>query len=235
MYRLEIRDDDGRSTVVPLERLAREEISIGRKEGNSIRLTERNVSRQHAKLVRRAGEVYIEDSSRYGTRMNGQRIHEPTVLANGDILLIGDYQLAFEIDPSMEMPATREAEGSPAASGDVTSLVSLDTVAAAEAAGDRKFPRLVAVSTQLAGTTYTIDSDEVVLGRTDDNDIVVDHRSVSKSHAKLTRSGDQWTVTDKGSANGIKVSGEEYKQTVLRKGDILRVFVFLRSAIQEFF
>ena len=163
MYRLEIRDDEGRSTVVPLERLAREEVTIGRKEGNSIRLTERNVSRRHAKLVRRDDDVYIEDTSRYGTRINGRRIAEPTALGHGDILLIGDYQLAFEVDEDVATAATADAKATPGGdAGDATSLVNLDKLAEAEAARDTTYPRLVATSTQLAGTTYELTSDEVV-------------------------------------------------------------------------
>ena len=219
MYRLEIRDDEGRSTVVPLERLTREEVTIGRKEGNSIRLTERNVSRQHAKLVRRETEVFIEDSSRYGTRINGRRINEPTALGHGDILLIGDYQLAFEVDQDAAMTATVDEPASQSAGGDSTALVNLDKFAESE----RAHPRLVATSTQLAGTTYELSSDEVVLGRTPDNDIVIDHRSVSKHHAKLTRAGEQWTVVDQGSANGLKINGEDYTQTTLRRGDVLEL------------
>ncbi|MDP6944356.1 MAG: FHA domain-containing protein, partial [Myxococcota bacterium] len=120
-------------------------------------------------------------------------------------------------------PDTGVEVGARAAEGAATALVRLDWSAGAAAASDRAHPRLVATSTQLAGTTYTITADEVVLGRTEDNDIVVDHRSISKHHAKLSRTGDQWTVTDQGSANGIKVGGEEYTQTVLRKGDVLEL------------
>ena len=47
MFKLTIEDDEGKTTVVPL---ARDEITIGRLEGNTIRLTERNVSRRHARL-----------------------------------------------------------------------------------------------------------------------------------------------------------------------------------------
>ena len=41
MFKLVIQDDEGKTTVVPL---IRDEITNGRKEGNTIRLTERNVS-----------------------------------------------------------------------------------------------------------------------------------------------------------------------------------------------
>ena len=38
-------------------------MTIGRKEGNTIRLTERNVSRRHAKLLKKNGAIEIEDSN----------------------------------------------------------------------------------------------------------------------------------------------------------------------------
>ena len=44
MWKLVIEDDEGKRTVVPL---TRDDYTIGRKEGNTIRLTERNVSRDH--------------------------------------------------------------------------------------------------------------------------------------------------------------------------------------------
>jgi len=47
LYKLIIEDDEGHTTVVPL---VKEEITIGRKEGNTIRLTERNVSYQVERL-----------------------------------------------------------------------------------------------------------------------------------------------------------------------------------------
>ncbi len=51
MWKLVIEDDEGKRTVVPL---SREQYSIGRKDGNTIRLTERNVSREHARIVKKA-------------------------------------------------------------------------------------------------------------------------------------------------------------------------------------
>ena len=58
MFKLSIEDDEGKTTVVPL---ARDEMTVGRLEGNTIRLTERNVSRKHARLSRQNGALFIED------------------------------------------------------------------------------------------------------------------------------------------------------------------------------
>src|SRR5688572_18750483 len=96
MYKLIIEDDEGKTTVVPL---IRDEITIGRKEGNTIRLTERNVSRRHAKLLRSNGSVYIEDLTSFnGTKVNGDKIAGRAPINEGDRIQIGDYQLALKLD-----------------------------------------------------------------------------------------------------------------------------------------
>src|SRR5260370_17608834 len=51
MWKLVIEDDEGKRTIV---QLTRAEYTIGRREGNVVRLTERNVSRQHARLYRKS-------------------------------------------------------------------------------------------------------------------------------------------------------------------------------------
>src|SRR3954464_5722237 len=87
-------DDEGRKTVVPL---VREEITIGRQDGNTIRLTERNVSRRHARLVKENGSLVIEDLGSYnGVRVNGEKITEKTKIKEGDLVEIGDYDLGIQ-------------------------------------------------------------------------------------------------------------------------------------------
>jgi len=93
VLKLIIEDDEGRKTVVPF---VREEITIGRQEGNTIRLTERNVSRRHARLVRQNGTVHVEDLGSYnGIRINGEKISGRMQLSDGDLVQIGDYDLAI--------------------------------------------------------------------------------------------------------------------------------------------
>ena len=94
MFKLTIEDDEGKTTVVPL---SREEMTIGRLDGNTIRLTERNISRKHARLVRQNGAIYIEDLASFtGVRVNGTRIAALTPLREGDEVQIGDYKLALK-------------------------------------------------------------------------------------------------------------------------------------------
>ena len=96
MFKLVIQDDEGKTTVVPL---IRDEITIGRKEGNTIRLTERNVSRRHARILRNNGEVQIEDLGSYnGIRVNNARIAERVSLRVSDQVQIGDYKLYLKAE-----------------------------------------------------------------------------------------------------------------------------------------
>jgi hypothetical protein len=98
MHQLIIEDDEGTRVVY---RLLRDEISLGRDEGNIIRLAERHVSRFHARLMQRQGRYVLEDlASQLGTTVNGTRIHEPTVLTDGDQVIIGEYRLAYVDRPT---------------------------------------------------------------------------------------------------------------------------------------
>ena len=96
MIKLIIEDDEGKTTVVPL---IRDEISIGRKEGNTIRLTERNVSRRHARLLKNNGTVFIEDLDSYnGIKVNGNKIAGRVAITEGDRIQIGDYVLGLKLE-----------------------------------------------------------------------------------------------------------------------------------------
>ena len=107
--KLIIEDDEGRKTVV---QLVRDEITIGRQDGNTIRLTERNVSRRHARLVKENGNVLIEDLGSYnGVRVNGEKITGRMRIKEGDLVEIGDYDLG--IQGKIDAPAMTPAAGSP--------------------------------------------------------------------------------------------------------------------------
>ncbi|WP_434421305.1 FHA domain-containing protein [Nannocystis pusilla] len=91
--RLIIEDEEGATTIVPL---GEEEITIGREPGNTIQLTEQNVSRQHARLTPGSEGWVIEDLDSYnGVRVNGVLIEGTVNLNEGDVVQIGDYHLAI--------------------------------------------------------------------------------------------------------------------------------------------
>lgn len=105
--KLIIEDDEGRRTVVPL---VRDRITIGRGPDNAIRLTDRNVSREHAVLLLRdGGRVAIEDRDSFnGIRLNGVRIQGASEIRPGDLVEIGDYGLSLIDDLTAPGPGGPE-------------------------------------------------------------------------------------------------------------------------------
>ncbi len=214
MYKLIIEDDEGKTTVVPL---IRDEITIGRKEGNTIRLTERNVSRRAAKITKKDDLIEVEDvASRYGVKRNGKKLDKKVPFREGDVVLIGDYRLSLQSDRKVQTPVSAGLQRDrPAAS------------AAAEPAQPVNLPparaaKLVVVSSNFAGREYPLTGAEMIIGRTE-GDIRIDHRSISRNHAKFVRDGAQYKVIDLNSANGVKVNGEEYRSVQLKRGDIVEL------------
>ena len=51
--------------------------------------------------------------------------------------------------------------------------------------------RMVVLTSDLAGQEFSLARASVVIGRTEENDIVINHRSISRHHAKIVREGDR--------------------------------------------
>lgn len=316
MLKLIIEDDEGRKTVVPF---VRDEITIGRQEGNTIRLTERNVSRRHARLMRQNGHVLVEDLGSYnGIKINGDRIAGQVKVNDGDLIQIGDYDLAVQHEtqeqynasnastqeliavpprppaasaaaqeraaraaaeqraqadtqatmpalPLVAPPAAQTADDDAAMSETALDETGLDETEPDEADPDdissaptplgaddhsrrqstavirmdqveasrprqvveidaTEAPRLVVLTTNYAGKEFSCVRSELRIGRTEDNDISLDHASLSRTHCKVVREDTgEWRVIDMHSANGLKVNGETYAQSPLKHGDTIEL------------
>jgi pSer/pThr/pTyr-binding forkhead associated (FHA) protein len=72
-----------------------EKMTIGRSPETDVFLDDVTVSREHATLVRRGGDWYLDDSgSLNGTYVNRQRVDSHR-LVDGDELQIGKFKLTF--------------------------------------------------------------------------------------------------------------------------------------------
>ena len=285
--KLIIEDDEGRRTVVPF---VRDELTIGRNEDSTVRLTEKNVSRKHGRFVREDSRYFIEDLGSFtGIRVNGEKIAGKRLVREGDLVQISEYDLSLQAAPeerapepgpaldeddepthvsaksaqaapaeapaaAVEPPAQKaeapavkaepparapepapkpdpalEAEAEAAARKNaVTAVIRLsDLSPAPETASQEvvreKRPRLVGIGGTWRGRELILDRSPIRIGRSDDNDVGIDHPSISRQHCRLHLEGDTWKVMDAESRNGVRVNGEPYAAIGLRNGDIIEI------------
>ena len=63
----------------------------------------------------------------------------------------------------------------------------------------------------------------VTIGRSLDNDIILDAKHVSRWHAQLRRRYGQYVLYDLGSSGGTTVNGRPVREAPLRHGDVIRL------------
>ena len=79
------------------ETFDKNEINVGRVQGNDLMLPKGNVSKHHARLLFRDGRFIVTDlKSTNGTYVNGRKISQATIVREGDKIYIGDFVLRLE-------------------------------------------------------------------------------------------------------------------------------------------
>lgn len=61
------------------------------------------------------------------------------------------------------------------------------------------------------------------VGRTEGNDLILNHPSVSRRHGRFELRGEQWWIVDQDSTNGIKVNDSLVTEAAIKAGDALSV------------
>jgi pSer/pThr/pTyr-binding forkhead associated (FHA) protein len=157
------------------------------------------LSRRHATVARGpGGELTIEDlGSANGTFVNGERVSEPRVLVAGDVVRLGQTQLAVEAGSEVPGPTKLTA-------GPVEELVVTEGWA-------------MGVRLSLA--------EELVIGRAEEGPgRLNDDPELSRRHAVVKRLPSGLAIEDLGSANGTFVNGERIREAKpLVLGDTVRV------------
>lgn len=195
--KLVISDDEGKTTVVPLVHGA---VSIGRHESNIIRLTERNVSRRHARLRRIDGGYVLDDlGSNNGVLLNGEYLRGEQQIAPGDTIGIGDYRLAVKPDNAtvkvVEGPLPAPHAGPP--------------------------ERLVMLTQPAPGAMYAIAREGARIGREGDVEVRINHRDVAAEHARIERRGSDAVLVD--CSGRTVLNGAPIAESVLRPGDVVEL------------
>ena len=173
--------------------------SLGRSRQCEIILPSDNVSRKHAELFTRGGQLFIRDlGSSNGVLIEGKRIQGEESLGDVAQVSIGDFKLHIE----------KSVEGDPEE-------------------GESEVPsgiHLLGQNLGVAGRHYALDQTVNLVGRGRDCSTTIIDPSVSRVHAKFSwdASNILW-IEDLKSANGSFVNGIRVERSAVSEGDTIRI------------
>ena len=84
---------------------------------------------------------------------------------------------------------------------------------------------------------FPILKEEITIGRSKDNDIVLNDSTVSRNHARIINAKKDYLLVDLGSFNGTQLNGESVQNAVLNHKDTVKIgltkLTFLTKAEKE--
>jgi pSer/pThr/pTyr-binding forkhead associated (FHA) protein len=78
-----------------------------------------------------------------------------------------------------------------------------------------------------------LDKEETIIGRTQENDIVIKNLAVSRHHAKIYNKDGKVVIKDLGSANGTFVNGIRVEETELTAADVILIGNYVLKFYKE--
>jgi pSer/pThr/pTyr-binding forkhead associated (FHA) protein len=199
-------------------RLEQQTATIGRAEEDPVGLFgDPAVQSRHAVIERRGPDFSIKNLAvAEGTYVNGRRI-ESVDLHDGDRINVGGYELVFHMRASAVAAAMAYDRPSD------TYVARRLTGRAAAVEG----PRL----DEADGESHPLHAGSATrIGRALDNDIVVNHGSVSRHHASVEAEDGKFVIRDLNSQNGTFVQDQRVNESPLQDGESVRLgdaqFVF---------
>jgi pSer/pThr/pTyr-binding forkhead associated (FHA) protein/tetratricopeptide (TPR) repeat protein len=199
MVQLEVENLQGQTSQVDL---TAPEYILGRDASVAVVLDDQKVSRRHARLFRRDAGYFIEDlGSANGVVVNGTLITAATAAPPGTHILICGFNITVHDAQGSAKPAAGAANVKASAQSFV----------------------LEAANGPTAGQSVTLPQGQTVAGRTADCGLPLDDPSISRRHAAFTVAGQQLTVEDLKSSNGVFVNDQRCTQQALHPGDSVRL------------
>lgn len=225
--------------VFPLDRPT---LTIGRDLGNDIAVTgDREVSRQHARLVWDGSEWRIENVSRGNVMLVGGAETHDAPLAAGAVVGLGGVTTftLLSAEEATEMAAPlRESDGAvfspeaadllaaasvtappsrPLTEATVSGRQARDGATQMATLDQRATPTLEVTSNTRDGKqVYALVDDVIAIGRDASNDIVINDRIVSGRHLQITRDGGRLTLTHPAPGRASTLNGLLYQGRKIR-------------------
>lgn len=182
--------------------LADAPLLLGRRPGVDVPLPHPTLAGVHARLEPTAdGYVIVDLGASPSTRVNDLPLlpRTPRPLAPTDIIQLGPFELTVTASPAGAAPAT---------DGDTAALAESMVKGVLAALGDRGGPPILIVTAgPAAGRRIPLDAlgRDLVVGRGETCDIVVDDADLSREHFRLRREWSGVSIADLGSKNGTRV------------------------------
>jgi hypothetical protein len=134
------------------------------------------------------------------------------LLTRPRVVFIVDGELRegeFYVQASLEEPAVAPAP------------TRLPAGAPRQAQGKRQVGELAIVEGEGAGFSYVLEAEKTRVGRSEENDLVLEDPRVSRFHAEIDRVPEGYIIRDLGSTNGTSVGGRRGQERLLEVGDAL--------------
>jgi pSer/pThr/pTyr-binding forkhead associated (FHA) protein len=86
------------------------------------------------------------------------------------------------------------------------------------------FSRIIMKEGPVTGEIFPFNQDEMIFGRSEGSDLVIDSPGVSRRHARIMRVKNGYQLEDLGSSNGTYVNGNRLITAhLLQRGDVIRL------------
>ncbi len=193
------------------------------------------VSRKHAQITSENGNYLLTDNNSFnGTLVNDQRISTQTPIYHDDEIQLGvggpimRFNQPSRIAPKGASLAGQRAVASSQIAPALEGLENLGSKTMVANIGNmsQKISTDTAKPTLLMSLTFG-SKPELVIGRAEENDIVLDGLQISNRHARLVKSNTGITIEDFNSTNGVYVNGNRVSRQGIFPGDAVQIGSFL--------
>jgi len=235
--------EGGETHVNARIQLASETTLLGRDPSSALPVNAAAVSRRHAEIRRKNGHYLLVDLSSYnGTFVNGQRIGEPVVLSDNDRIQLGiNGPILRLINPTN--PAEKHGSGDCRTQNDILFSIPVtsrsahiarasETLVATPDVSVDQYPAPKLDSDLTPVLQWPFNKPYISVGRGSDNDIQLDSLQISVQHARFIKDQNAVLLEDKGSTNGVYISGERlaHGRRKVESDDVVQIGPFLLKA-----
>jgi ABC-type multidrug transport system ATPase subunit/pSer/pThr/pTyr-binding forkhead associated (FHA) protein len=202
------------------------------------------VSRKHAEITNQNGTYLLTDNNSFnGTLVNSQRITAQTPIYHNDEIQLGVGGPIVKFNsPTRIAPKGASLAGQRAvAAGNIAPAAALEAM---ENLGSKTMVANIGNISQkisldqssqptlLMSLTFG-NKQELIIGRAEENDIVLDGLQISNRHARLVQSSTGIAIEDFNSTNGVYINGARVSRQNIVPGDHVQIGSFLLQIDQN--